>query len=1417
MAALFGLGLVFDAYDQAEHAIETNPFLDEGLGLGILLLGALSVVVVRRARQVVAERHLREAAEASYRALVEEAPAVSYTWDPVHRAHTYVSPQIEPLLGYTQAEWCVDFDTWSRYVHPDDRERLLAASVAADGTATDFQEEYRVTASDGRVVWLRDESRYVAFDERGRPTLAQGVMYDITRQKEAERRAAESEARFQTIVERVPAVAYVWDGTDDPVGAAAAYISPQIEVLLGYRAEDWLANPLAWNEAIHPEDHDRVLDAWVAAVEDGGSFAEEYRIQRADGIWVWLRDEANPVGSGRGNAPTYQGVMFDVTERRRAEDHLRDAEERWRTLLEHLPVTAYRIDYELAGDQTIHDRWVAPGITALLGITPEEWLTHENAWSAHLHPEDRDRVMAAWEVTVRTGGTLDLEYRMLHADGHTVWVYEETAVATRDGRVLADGVFIDVTDRRLAEQALGEAEVRFKNLVEQLPAMTYVEDPATGETVYVSPRIVDLLGYTPEEWMSDVGLWERSLHPEDRAWVIAENDADTGDSWSVDYRSITRDGRVVWLHNETVLVRDGAGTPLFWQGVVTDITERKQSEERLRDAEERYRALVEQLPVVVYSDAVDDVSTALYISPRYEQLTGYSPEQRMLDPGLWTRMLHPEDREQVLTESRRTNETGDPFDIEYRLVSADGRTIWVHDHAMLVTGTDGRQIWQGVLQDVTERHVAEEALARRDAILQATGFAAERFLGSTSWQDALDDVLARLGRAGEATRTFLYRNEEDDEGRAAVSLVRAWQSPTSPTIDRPDLTSRFPWHEGGFTRWVDVLGSGQVLHGDIEDFPEAEREVFRGTGIRSLVVVPVFVRDRWWGYIGFDDLERARMWHETEIEALTVTANTLGAAITRDLASTELAETQKRYRTLVEQIPAMTYIQRADDAEILYYSPQVHEVLGYGDDEWGAFEFWANAIHPDDRARVVEEDRITNETGAPFHLEYRLLAKDGRTVWIRDDAVLVRDDDGTPMFWQGVRFDVTEQKEAEERLRAAEERYRGIVEHVPAAIYLDRADRSLESLYVSPQIEDIAGVSPQEWMADPDLWSRMVDPEDRDRVLADYRASIEQGRPWIAEYRLRTADGRTIWVHDETTPLHDEAGAPTLLQGVIFDITERKLAEQALRESEQREREAAERLRALDDMKNTFLAAVSHELRSPLTSILGLSLTLERAPDMPDEDRGDLLRRLATNARKLDRLLKDLLDIDRLNRGIVEPQYRVTDVAALARRTVESLDALAGRDVAARTEPVVIPVDPAKVERIVENLLINAARHTPAERKIWLEVVPHDGGVLISVDDEGPGVPEELRTAIFEPFRQGPSPSPHSPGTGIGLSLVARFAELHEGRAWVEDREGGGASFRVFLPAHEPGGAGIGNGNGIGDGNGEVHDPVARPTSAASG
>ena len=242
----------------------------------------------------------------------------------------------------------------------------------------------------------------------------------------------------------------------------------------------------------------------------------------------------------------------------------------------------------------------------------------------------------------------------------------------------------------------------------------------------------------------------------------------------------------------------------------------------------------------------------------------------------------------------------------------------------------------------------------------------------------------------------------------------------------------------------------------------------------------------------------------------------------------------------------------------------------------------------------------------------------------------------------------------------------------------------------------------------------------------------------------------------------------------------------ALEDAAQRERDDAEKLRDLDAMKNTLLHAVSHDLRSPITSVLGSARTLSRADalGLSEEDRRMLLEGLSSGAMKMQRLVTDLLDLDRLGRGIVHPKRRPTDFDALIDRVVAESGATGQRDLHIDAEPLSIAVDTAQVERIVDNLLGNAVKHTRDGDEVWISAHPFEDGVLIKVEDSGPGIPKELRETIFEPFRQGPDDR-NTPGVGIGLSLVSRFAELHGGRAWVGERPGGGASFNVYIPDGE--------------------------------
>lgn len=227
---------------------------------------------------------------------------------------------------------------------------------------------------------------------------------------------------------------------------------------------------------------------------------------------------------------------------------------------------------------------------------------------------------------------------------------------------------------------------------------------------------------------------------------------------------------------------------------------------------------------------------------------------------------------------------------------------------------------------------------------------------------------------------------------------------------------------------------------------------------------------------------------------------------------------------------------------------------------------------------------------------------------------------------------------------------------------------------------------------------------------------------------------------------------------------------------------AADDLRHLNAVKDTLLHAVSHDLKGPLAAVLGAMQTLRREAQLAltAEELESLYTMIEQSGRKMDRLVDDLLDLDRLDRGQLQPDRQPADVGAIARRIARESTSLDGHPVRIDADAVLVAVDAAKVERIIENLLLNAAKHTPPATPVRVRVTARADGVELAVEDEGPGIPEELRVEIFDPFRQGPGAG--GTGVGIGLSLVKRFAELHGGSAHVEDRVGGGARFVVWLP-----------------------------------
>jgi PAS domain S-box-containing protein len=348
---------------------------------------------------------------------------------------------------------------------------------------------------------------------------------------------------------------------------------------------------------------------------------------------------------------------------------------------------------------------------------------------------------------------------------------------------------------------------------------------------------------------------------------------------------------------------------------------------------------------------------------------------------------------------------------------------------------------------------------------------------------------------------------------------------------------------------------------------------------------------------------------------------------------------------------------------------------------------------------------------------------------------------------------------------AAEEALRGAASRLSEAQALAHIgswewDMRRDVLDWSEEIYRILGLSPGSQPLTYASYLARIHPEDREYVEGIVARAGADGRPFAHEHRIVRPDGAERIISSRGRVVVED-GEPVAMLGTAQDVTEQRLAE---------------------TLRDDILAAVSHELRTPLTAVLGFALTLERrVKELPEEAIDTIVAELARAARRLQRMLVDLLDVERGRRGLVQARREKTEVLDLVERVVGH-STLEGRRIQIVGAALTADIDGPKVERILENLIANAVKHTPPESAIQVRLEARGHDLHLVVEDEGPGVADEFKRIVFETFDRGPQAFSTTPGAGIGLSLVARFAAVHGGRSWVEDRPGGGASFHVLLP-----------------------------------
>jgi PAS domain S-box-containing protein len=373
----------------------------------------------------------------------------------------------------------------------------------------------------------------------------------------------------------------------------------------------------------------------------------------------------------------------------------------------------------------------------------------------------------------------------------------------------------------------------------------------------------------------------------------------------------------------------------------------------------------------------------------------------------------------------------------------------------------------------------------------------------------------------------------------------------------------------------------------------------------------------------------------------------------------------------------------------------------------------------------------------------------------------------------------------------ARHKFTWLVEQLPGGVYIEDLGASSGS-YFSPQVERITGYSAEEWASEGDFFSRVLHPDDRDRVLGAFARAHEMREPIQIEYRVIAKDGHVVWIQDDAALARDENGNPVYFQGFMADATVRKENELKLREIEdrqlERERAQNERLRSIDRLKDEFVALVSHELRTPLTSIRGyLELVMDDAEHLPAETR-DYLEIVGRNADRLLHLVGDLLLVAQAEAGKLSFEWVSVELVPLVSQCVKAAQPAAEasgvelRFTSDGSEP--IEGDPARLAQLLDNLISNAIKFTPAGGYVDVLVDASARSTVIEVRDTGYGIAAEDQEQLFERFfRTQAATDKAIAGTGLGLSIAKAIVDAHRGSLEVESAEHHGTTFRVELPA----------------------------------